>query len=93
MSGRHSTFFGYLTSRILSGQTCPDPLIALTRRASAADNSDSPDSLAPQTLAIRRIHFRPQKAPTILTTKSLELSLIFNARYIRQDIPKSSQIS
>ena len=42
------------------GQTCPDPLIALTRRASVADNSDSPDSLAPQTLAIRRIHFRPQ---------------------------------
>ena len=42
------------------GQTCPDPLIALTRRASAADNSDSPDSLARQTLAIRRIHFRPQ---------------------------------
>ena len=42
------------------GQTCPDPLIALTRRASAADNSDSPNSLARQTLAIRRIHFRPQ---------------------------------
>ena len=41
-------------------QTCPDPLIALTRRASVADNSDSPDSLARQTLAIRRIHFRPQ---------------------------------
>nr|CAN76736.1 hypothetical protein VITISV_002561 [Vitis vinifera] len=42
------------------GQTCPDPLIALTWRASAANNSDSPDSLAHQTLAIRRIHFRPQ---------------------------------
>ena len=42
------------------GQTCPDPLIALTRRASATDNSDSSDSLAPQTLAIRRIHFHPQ---------------------------------
>nr|CAN78547.1 hypothetical protein VITISV_000122 [Vitis vinifera] len=42
------------------GQTCPDPLIALTRRASAADNSNSPDSLARQTLAIHRIHFRPQ---------------------------------
>ena len=27
------------------GQTCPDPLIALTRRASAADNSDSTDNL------------------------------------------------
>ena len=43
-------------------QTCPDPLIALTQRASAADNSDSPDSLARQTLAIRRIHFRPQSS-------------------------------
>ena len=32
-------------------QTCPDPLIALTRRVSAVDNSDSPDSLAHQTLA------------------------------------------
>ena len=42
------------------GQTCPDPLIALTRRASAADNSDSPNSLARQTLAICRIHFCPQ---------------------------------
>ena len=42
------------------GQTCPDPLIVLTRRASAVDNSDSPDSLTRQTLAIRRIHFRPQ---------------------------------
>nr|CAN64928.1 hypothetical protein VITISV_003829 [Vitis vinifera] len=41
-------------------QTYPDPLIALTRRASAANNSDSPDSLARQTLVIRRIHFRPQ---------------------------------
>ena len=118
LSGRRSTFSGYLTSKILSadvppspdishpkfcrptfhllrishiqnsvrstfhllrifhirrlkpdgregrfnfpGQTCPDPLIALTRRASATDNSDSPDSLAPQTLVIRRIHFHPQ---------------------------------
>ena len=41
-------------------QTCPDPLMTLTQRASAADNSDSPDSLARQTLAIRRIHFCPQ---------------------------------
>ncbi|WJZ94860.1 hypothetical protein VitviT2T_013685 [Vitis vinifera] len=41
-------------------QTCPDPLIALTRKASAIDNSDSSDSLARQTLAIRQIHFRPQ---------------------------------
>ena len=42
------------------GQTCSDPLVALTRRTSAADNSDSSDSLARQTLAIRRIHFRLQ---------------------------------
>ena len=28
------------------GQTCPDPLIVLTQRASSADNLDSPDSLA-----------------------------------------------
>ena len=34
-------------------QTCPDPLMALTRRASTADNSDSPDNLVRQTLAIR----------------------------------------
>ena len=44
------------------GQTCPDPLIALTRRASAADNSDSLDSFARQTLTIRRIHFRLQSS-------------------------------
>ena len=42
------------------GQTYSDPLIALTRRASATDNSDSPYILASQTFAIRRIHFRPQ---------------------------------
>nr|CAN68647.1 hypothetical protein VITISV_002820 [Vitis vinifera] len=41
------------------GQTCSDPLIELTRRASAADNSDSPDSLARHTLAIHWIHFCP----------------------------------
>nr|CAN70837.1 hypothetical protein VITISV_008163 [Vitis vinifera] len=40
-------------------QTCSDLLIALTRRASAAANSDFRDSLARQTLAICRIHFRP----------------------------------
>ena len=43
-------------------QTCPDPLITLTRRASTTDNSNSPDSLARQTLAIHRIHFRPQSS-------------------------------
>ncbi|RVW93531.1 hypothetical protein CK203_035080 [Vitis vinifera] len=42
------------------GQTCPDPLVTLIRRTSAADNSDSPVSLARQIFAIRRIHFRPQ---------------------------------
>ena len=35
------------------GQTCPNPLVTLTRTA-------YPNSLARQTLAIRRIHFRPQ---------------------------------
>ena len=42
------------------GQTCPDPLIALTQKASATAKSNSQDSLALQTLAICRIHFRPQ---------------------------------
>ena len=42
------------------GQTCPDPLIALTRKASTTNNLDSPDNLARRILAIRRIHFRPQ---------------------------------
>ena len=42
------------------GQTCPDPSVTLIRITSVADNSDSPDSLARQILAIRRIHFRPQ---------------------------------
>ena len=44
------------------GQTCLDPLVALTGRTFAADNSDSLDSLARQTLTIRRIHFRPQSS-------------------------------
>ena len=42
------------------GQTCPDPSVTLIRITSVADNSDSPDSLARQILAIRRIHFCPQ---------------------------------
>ena len=42
------------------GQTCPDPSVTLIRRTSVANNSDSPDSLARQILAIRRIHFRPR---------------------------------
>ena len=78
------------------GQTCPDPLIALTWRASAADNSDSQkqlgssdtrDSPDPFSSTIKK------QTPIILTTKSPELSLIFNARYARQDIPKSSQVA
>ena len=42
------------------GQTCPDPLVVLIRRTSVTNDSNSPDSLACQILAIRRIHFRPQ---------------------------------
>ena len=42
------------------GQTCPDPSVTLIRRISVANDSDSPNSLARQILAIRRIHFRPQ---------------------------------
>ena len=42
------------------GQTCPDPPVTLIRRTSAANDSDSPDSLARQTLTTRRIHFCPQ---------------------------------
>ena len=50
-------------------------------------SSDTRDSLDPFLPTIKNITL------TILTTKSPELSLIFNARYIRQDIPKSSQVS
>ena len=42
------------------GHTCSDPLVAPTRTTFAAGNLDSPDSLAHQILAIRRIHFRTQ---------------------------------
>ena len=41
-------------------QTCPDPSATLIRITSVANDSDSPDSLARQILAIRRIHFHPQ---------------------------------
>ena len=41
------------------GLTCPNPLVAPTRKTSESDNSDSPGSLARQTLAIHRIHFHP----------------------------------
>ena len=50
-------------------------------------SSDTRDSLDPFPPTIKR------QTLIILTTKSTELSLIFNARYIRQDIPKSSQVS
>ena len=49
LSGRRSTFSGYLTS----DAWC---------RMGEEDNPDSLDSLARQTLAIRRIHFRPQSS-------------------------------
>ena len=54
------------------------------RQLGSSDTRDSPDPFPP---TIKKITL------TILTTKSPELSLIFNARYIRQDIPKSSQVS
>ena len=57
---RHLTLDGRAGHFNFPGQTYPNPLIALTRRASATDNSDSPYILASQTFAIRRIHFRPQ---------------------------------
>ncbi|WJZ85072.1 hypothetical protein VitviT2T_004635 [Vitis vinifera] len=47
-----------------------------------SDTRDSPDPFLP---TIKK------QTPIILTTKSPELSLIFNARYIRQDILKSYQ--
>lgn len=49
----------------------------------SSNTHDSPDPFPP---TIKK------QTPMILTTKSPELSLIFNARYARQDIPKSSQI-
>nr|CAN79569.1 hypothetical protein VITISV_018613 [Vitis vinifera] len=57
---RHLTSDGREGRFNFPGQTCPDPLIALTWRTSTVDNLDSPDSLARQTLGIRQIHFRPQ---------------------------------
>ena len=50
----------------------------------SSDTRDSPDPFPP---TIKEITL------TILTTKSPELSLTFNARYIRQDILKFSQVS
>ena len=42
------------------GQTYPDPSVTLIRRTSVANDSNSPDSLVRQILAIRQIHFRLQ---------------------------------
>ena len=41
-------------------KTYLDPSVTLIRRTSVANDSDSPDSLVRQILAIRPIHFRPQ---------------------------------
>ena len=41
-------------------RTCLNPSVTLSRRTSVASDSDSPDNLAHQIFAIRRIHFRPQ---------------------------------
>ena len=65
------------------GKTCSDPLVTLTRTA----------WLVRRSRFVGSISAHNKKAPTMLMTKSLELSLIFNARYIRQDIPKSSQVA
>ena len=74
---RHSTSSGYLTSGILSGQrsissgcltsgilftNVPSPPDISHPEFCPADNSYSPDSLAHQTLTIRRIHFCPQSS-------------------------------
>ena len=74
---RHSTSSGYLTSGILSGQRSISSVCLTSGILSAdvpsppdishpefcpADNSYSPDSLAHQTLTIRRIHFCPQSS-------------------------------
>ena len=56
----------------------------LPEQLGSSDTRDSPDPFPP---TIKK------QTPTILTTKSPELSLIFNARCARQDIPKSSQIA
>ena len=65
LSDRSPAFSGCITSGILSGRS-PTFSGHLTsdawRRMGEEDNPDSPDSLARQTLAIRRIHFRPQSS-------------------------------
>ena len=55
------------------GQTCPDPLVTLTRTAWLVKHSRFAGSIS---ATIKR------QTPIIPTTKSPELSLIFNARYI-----------
>ena len=94
LSGRRSTFFGYFAAgachrvREENDSTSPDRHVRilwwrLPGQLGSSDARDSPDPFPPTI----------KKAATILTTKSPELSLIFNARYIRQDIPQSSQVS
>ena len=96
ISGRRFTFSGYFHIRRLPAgwerRTIQLPRTdmsgyssdSLPRQLSSLDTRDSLDPFPP---TIKKITL------TTLTTKSLELSLIFNARYIRQDIPKSSQVS
>ena len=52
------------------GQTCPDPLVTLTRTAWLVRHSRFAGYISAHN----------KKAPTILTIKSPELTLIFNAR-------------
>ncbi|WJZ95276.1 hypothetical protein VitviT2T_014057 [Vitis vinifera] len=86
--GRHSTFFGWERRTIqlpridTSGSSGNAYLDSLLGQLGSSDTRDSPDPFPP---TIKKITL------TTLTTKSPELSLIFNARYIRQDILKSSQ--
>ncbi|WJZ98883.1 hypothetical protein VitviT2T_017376 [Vitis vinifera] len=54
------------------------------RQLDSSYTRDLPDTFLP---AVKK------QTPTTLLTKSPELSLIFNTRYARQDIPKSSQIA
>ena len=71
-----------------SGNTYPENIriqrFRFPGQLGSSDTRDSPDPFPP---TIKK------QTPTILTTKSPKLSLIFNARCARQDIHKSSQIA
>ena len=90
ISGRRSTFSGWERRTIqlprtdMSGSSGNAYLDSLPGQLGSSDTRDSPDPFPP---TIKEITL------TILTTKSPELSLTFNARYIRQDILKFSQVS